>query len=176
MRSRDDGQLEIEQRGDFPEPFDLVADPQRDVVRRALSAPVVEERRRIPEKRIREFVFPILNVGPATDSPSAARSLSRPSAVCVTPRMVTGPRRTFISIERPGARLAVVEPERAGDRSSVGDREVARAVVAHQDELLVEVEAVELGVGASGAEPVEQQHRDVGLEVAFARGRARPAR
>ena len=50
---------------------------------------------------MREFVFPIRNVGPAIDSPSAARSLSRPSAVCVRPRIVTGPSRTFISIESP---------------------------------------------------------------------------
>ena len=56
-------------------------------------------------KRILEFVFPILKVGPAIDSPSAAISFSRPSAVCVTPRIVTGPRRTFISIESPAPAL-----------------------------------------------------------------------
>ena len=55
--------------------------------------------------RIREFVLPIRNVGPAIDSPSAATSFRRPSAVCVSPRIVTGPSRTFISIERPAPAL-----------------------------------------------------------------------
>ena len=56
-------------------------------------------------KRMRELVLPILNVGPGVDSPSAATSFSRPSTVCVTPRIVTGPSRTFISIERPAPDL-----------------------------------------------------------------------
>jgi hypothetical protein len=126
-------------------------------------------------KRIREFVLPIRNVGPAIDSPSAASSFSRPSAVCVTPRIVTGPSRTFISIDRPGARLAVVELERPQHGPAVGDREVARAVVAHQHELVVEVERVELRVRAAAAEPVEQEHREVRLQVALA-GRRDAAR
>ena len=56
-------------------------------------------------KRMRELVLPIRNVGPAIDSPSAAISFSRPSAVCVRPRIVTGPSRTFISTERPAPDL-----------------------------------------------------------------------
>ena len=40
----------------------------------------------------------------------------------------------------------------------------------HQDEPLVEVEGVELGVRTAGTEPVEEQHRDVRLEIAFAGG------
>ena len=39
---------------------------------------------------------------------------------------------------------------------------------------VVEVEAVELGVRPAGAQPVQQEHRDVGLEVAFAGGRDAP--
>ena len=76
---------------------------------------------------------------------------------------------------QPGAGLPVVELERTRDRASLGDREMAGAVVAHQDELLVEVERVELGVGAAGAEAVEQEHRDVRLQVALA-GRGHAAR
>ena len=47
--SWDDGQLEPEQVGDLPHAADLVADPERDVVRRPLGAPVVEERSRSRE-------------------------------------------------------------------------------------------------------------------------------
>ncbi len=85
--------------------------------------------------------------------------------------MVTGPGRTFISIESPAPAFPWYSRERPRDGSSVRDREMAGAVVAHQDEPLVEIEAVELGVRPAGAEPVEQEHRDVGLEVALAGGR-----
>ena len=44
------------------------------------------------------------------------------------------------------ARLPVVQLQCARDGSPVGDSEVSGAVVSHEDELLVEVEAVELGV------------------------------
>ena len=46
-RSRDDGQLEVEQLGDLAQSADLVTDPERNVVRGPLGAPVVEERGRI---------------------------------------------------------------------------------------------------------------------------------
>src|SRR5262245_7462245 len=49
-RSCDDGQLEAQQLGDLPDAADLVADPERDMVCRALGAPVVEEARRIPRE------------------------------------------------------------------------------------------------------------------------------
>src|SRR3954447_2778746 len=42
-------------------------------------------------KRSRLFVFPMRNVSPGIDSPSATRSLSAPSTVCVQPTIVTGP-------------------------------------------------------------------------------------
>ena len=122
-------------------------------------------------KRIREFVLPIRKVGPAIDSPSAAISFSRPSAVCVSAEDRHRPEPHLHLDREAGAGLAVVELERPRDRPPVGDREVAGAVVPHQDELLVEVERVELGVGAAGAEPVEQEHRDVRLQVALAGGR-----
>ena len=70
-----------------------------------------------------------------------------------------------------GAGLAVVELERAQHRPFVRDRDVTRPVVAHQHEALVEVERVELGVRAAGAEAVHQEHRDVRLQVALAGGR-----
>src|SRR5205814_5968124 len=71
------------------------------------------------------------------------------------------------------ARLAVVELERARDRAPLCDSEMPWPVVAHEHELVVEVERVELGVRAAGAEPVEQQHREVRLQVALAgRGNA----
>jgi len=40
------------------------------------------------EKRRRELVLPIFKVGTGRDSPSAIKYFSRPSAVCVVPRMV----------------------------------------------------------------------------------------
>ena len=67
----------------------------------------------------------------------------------------------------------MVELERTRDGPAVGDRQMSRAVVAHQDESLLEVESVELGVGTTGAQPIEQEHRDVRLQVALAgRGHA----
>ena len=56
-------------------------------------------------KRMREFVLPMRKVGPGIASPSAASSLSRPSAVCERPRIVTGPRRTLNSTESPAPDL-----------------------------------------------------------------------
>ena len=161
--------------GDLADPAELVPDAERDVVRRAFGAPGVEERAGARANRIREFVLPIRKVGPGIDSPSAAMSFSRPSAVWVSPRIVTGPSLTFISIDRPAPDLPWYSFSARSDGPSVGDRQVAGAVVAHQHELLVEVQRVELGVRAAGAEPVEQQHGDVGLEVALA-GRRDAAR
>ena len=40
----DDGELELEQIGDLAQTRQLVTDPERDVVRRALGTPGVEER------------------------------------------------------------------------------------------------------------------------------------
>ena len=120
---------------------------------------------------MREFVFPIRKVGPAMDSPSAARSFESTVGCLGQPEDRDRPE-TDLHLDRESrARLPVVQPERARDGSSVGDREVPGAVVSHEDELLVEVEAVELGVRPAGSEPVQQEHRDVGLEVAFAGGR-----
>src|SRR5215203_3569681 len=47
------------------------------------------------------LVFPILIVGPGSDSPSAASILRLPSRVWVTPKMVTGPVLTPNSTETP---------------------------------------------------------------------------
>src|SRR3954453_7081575 len=55
-----------------------------------------------------------------------------------------------------GATLAVEELERAQRGPLVRDRDVARAVVTHEDEVLIEVEGVELGERAARAEAVEQ--------------------
>jgi len=53
------------------------------------------------ENRNREFVFPTRRIGPGSDSPSAASIFSRPSAVCVTARIVTGPTFTLNSTDTP---------------------------------------------------------------------------
>ena len=68
-----------------------MADAERDVVRRALGAPALEELGGRQPKRRRLLVLPIRNVSPGIDSPSAASSFSRPSAVCVQPTIVIGP-------------------------------------------------------------------------------------
>ena len=62
----------------------------------------------------------------------------------------------------------MVELERARDRTAFGDGEMPGSVMPHEHEALLEVERVELRVGAAGAEPVEQQHREVRLQVALA--------
>ena len=122
-------------------------------------------------KRIREFVLPIRKVGPAIDSPSAASSFSRPSAVCERPRIVTGPSLTLNSTESPAPAL----PWKSLSARSTGrSSEIATCPGPSwpiRTKLLVEVERVELGVRAARAEAVEQEHRDVRLQVALARGR-----
>ena len=50
-------------------------------------------------------MLPMRNVSPGIDSPSATSSFSAPSAVCVQPTIVTGPKRTFASTLRPAPRL-----------------------------------------------------------------------
>ena len=70
----------------------------------------------------------------------------------------------------------MVERKSSRDGSPLGDRKMTRTVVAHQNELVVEVEGVELGVGAAAAEPVEQEHADVRLQVALAGGGHPPRR
>ena len=122
-------------------------------------------------KRIREFVLPIRKVGPC-DRLALGGDQLQPAVGGLRDAEDRHRPAPHLELDRePGARLAVVELERAQHGPLVGDRDVARAVVAHQHELLVEVERVELGVGAARAEPVHQQHRDVRLQVALARGR-----
>src|SRR4029077_10609504 len=69
----------------------------------------------------------------------------------------------------PCARLAVVKLESTQHRPAVGDGDMAWPIVPHQDELLVEVECVELGVGTTRAQPVEDEHGDIGLQIALTR-------
>jgi hypothetical protein len=82
----DDGELEAEQVGDLADPTPSatwwVGPSAHQASMNSAGAFA---------NRIREFVLPIRNVGPAIESPSAAISFNRPSAVCETPRMVTGP-------------------------------------------------------------------------------------
>ena len=150
---------------------DLVADAERDVVGRALGAPVVEERRRIPGEADPRVRVPDPERRPG-DRLALRREELEPTVGGLRQTEDRDRAEADLHLDRePGARLPVVEPESARNRASVRDREMARAVVAHEDETLVEVETVELGVRPTGAEPVEQEHRDVGLEVAFAGGR-----
>ena len=57
------------------------------------------------ENRNREFVFPTFRIGPGSDSPSAATIFSRPSAVCVNARIVTGPTFTLNYTDTPKPRF-----------------------------------------------------------------------
>ena len=148
-----------------------VADAERDVVGRALLAPALEELGGpVPEAQAA--------VGVADPERLAGDRLALGRQQLQPPVRGLGAaddrHRPVADLEldaQAGAALAVVELERAQRRLLLGDRDVARPVVAHQHEVLVEVERVVLGVGAAGAEPVEDQLREVGLEVALARGR-----
>ena len=52
----------------------------------------------------------------------------------------------------PAADFAVIDVERADLGLALGDGDVAGAVVAHEDDVVVEVHGVVLGEGAAGAE------------------------
>src|ERR1017187_7261805 len=72
------------------------------------------------ENRSRELVLPMRRIGPGSDSPSAPTSLSLPSAVCVKPRIVTGPVFTLNSTETPEPRLPWYKPSpRSTGRASL---------------------------------------------------------
>ena len=156
---------------------ELVPDAERDVVRRALRAPGVHERgpgaMREADARVR-VADP---EGRAGDRLALGGEQLEPSVGGLREAEDRDRAEAHLELDRePGARLAVVELERAQHRPPVRDRDVARTVVAHEHELLVEVERVELGVRAARAEPVEEEHRDVGLQVALAGRRDRRAR
>ena len=120
---------------------------------------------------MREFVLPMRKVGPGIGLALGGEELESTVGGLGQPEDGDRPGSDLHLDREPRARFPVVESERPRDGPSVRDREMAGAVVAHQDEPVVEVEAVELGVRPAGAEPVEQEHRDVGLEVALAGGR-----
>ena len=162
-------------RGDAAHVGGDVADPERDVVGRALGAPALEElggrateaqpavRVADPERRPRDR----LALG--------GEQLEPPVGGLRAPDDGDRPVADLELDAQPGPGLAVVELERAQRRLLLRDREVAGPVVAHEHEAVVEVERVELGVGPARAEPVEHELRDVRLEVGLA-GRRDPAR
>src|SRR2546429_63102 len=136
---RDDRQLEAEQVGGLADAGQLVSDTERDVVRRSFGAPGVEERPwpgREPDPRVR-VADPERRPG---DRLSLRGDQLQPAAGRL--RQADDRHRAELDLHldreaRP--RLAVVELERAGDRATLGDREMTGAVVTHEDELVVEV-------------------------------------
>ena len=100
-------------------------------------------------KSTREVVLPICSSGPATTSPSEATN--DVAAVAVLADAERGDRAVpDVELDRHAvAALAVVDAEAAQQRPPVADRQVGRAVVAHLDDAVAEVERLELGERAA---------------------------
>ena len=122
-------------------------------------------------KRMRELVLPMRKVGPGDRLALGGEQLEPAVGRLREAEDRDRPEAHLHLHRQPRAGLAVEQLERAQHRPAVRDRHVPGAVVSHEHEFLVEVERIELGVGAARAQPVEQEHRDVRLEVALARRR-----
>ena len=66
------------------------------------------------------------------------------------------------------AHFAVVDLERPDFDLALRDGHVARAVVAHEDDVVLEIDGVVLGEGAAGAERIHDLHGLRVLDFAFA--------
>ncbi len=110
-------------------------------------------------KSTREVVLPICSSGPGTTSPAEATKRERAVALLGD---AEGGHRAVLDVEldrHAPAALAVVDAEAAQQRPALADREVRRAVVAHLDDAVAEVQCLQLGERAAAAETVDDEHR-----------------
>ena len=114
--------------------------------------------------------------GPATTCPSEATNVNVPSRVLADAER--GHRAVLdVELDRDApAALAVVDAEAAQQRLALADRQVGRAVVAHLDHAVAEVQGLQLGERAAGAEPVDDQHRQRRAQLVLAGRRDARAR
>ena len=118
--------------------------------------------------RTRQFGLPMFRMSPGITSADRVDQLERVARVEL--RQVHQRHRPLPHLEvdaQPVAGLAVVHLQVLQLRPAFGHVDVARAVVAHHDEVLVEVHGEELHEHPAAAQQVEHLHGHGGLDVAL---------
>src|SRR5579883_2468295 len=153
--SRHDHRFQPQQAAHFLNGRGLVSYPERHVVRRPFGAPAVDELVR----RQRETQAAV-GVADAQDRARQRLALRRQQLEAPVRglRQAQDGHRPGLDVEfdgKAGAGLAMIEAQAAQDGAPVADGQMPGAVVAHQQETLVQVHGIEFGKRSADAQPVQ---------------------